>query len=68
MLLLKKKKRYNGHQYCDVNENNFTFLFQDAHDAILERLREEKLHAVVLVIQRTVRVYRDRWRTLAQTG
>lgn len=44
------------------------FLFQDAHDAILERLREEKLHAVVLVIQRTVRVYRDRWRTLAQTG
>lgn len=33
---------------------------KDAHDAILERLREEKLHAVVLVIQRTVRVYRDR--------
>lgn len=38
----------------------FFFKFQDAHDAILERLREEKLSAAALVIQRTITVYRDR--------
>lgn len=44
------------------------FLFQEAHDAVLERLREEKLSVVALVIQRVMRGYRDRCSTLTEKG
>lgn len=39
---------------------SFVTLFQDAHDALLERLREQELSRVAVVIQRVMLGLKDR--------
>lgn len=46
---------------CAADFKTFLFiLFQDAHDAILERLRENELSRVAVVIQRVMMGHKDR--------
>lgn len=41
--------------------NTLASLFQDAHDAVLERLREQKLSQIAVVIQRVMLGHKDRY-------
>ncbi|KAK5859693.1 hypothetical protein PBY51_021226 [Eleginops maclovinus] len=52
------KTEIEGEDEWKIGRNKI--FLRDAHDAILERLREEKLSKIVLVIQRVMLGYKDR--------